>query len=72
MKIYYVIRPYKIPSGFNVIADDKKEAIQLSNETYGHCYGTVAREINTEIKGVLVSEKTIQPCEQNTLPNFLE
>ncbi len=72
MKIYYVIRPYGVPSGFNVIAEDKKEAITLSNNTYGHCYDTVAREIDTTLKGILVSEKTIKPNEQNPLPNFIE
>lgn len=72
MKTFYVIRPYCIPSGFNVIAEDKKEAIILSNKTYGICYDTVAREISTDIPGVLVSEKTIKPFEQNPLPNFKE
>lgn len=70
MKIFYILRPYSNPSGFNVLASDKTEAIALANATFGYCPNTTAREIEKEEAGVLISHETIIPYEQSPLPNF--
>lgn len=70
MSIYYVLRPYLTPSGFNVVAEGKQEAIAIANKTFGYCENTTAREIDKDISGVLVSKETTIPYEPNPLPNF--
>jgi len=70
MKVFYVIRPDEDPSGFNVQAESRKEAIQIATESYGYCHGTVAREINGNIPGILVSREALLPFEESLLPNY--
>lgn len=70
MSIYYVLRPYSNPSGFNIVAEGKQEAIALSNKTFGYCENTTAREVDIDMKGVLVSKETTIPYEPNPLPHF--
>jgi len=70
MKVFYVIRPDEDPSGFNVQAESRKEAIQIATKAYGYCSGTVAREINGHIPGILVSREALLPFEESLLPNY--
>jgi hypothetical protein len=54
LKIYNVVRPYCKPSGFNVLAESKKEAVKLSHKEYGFCSNTKAFLVKMK-KGILSS-----------------
>lgn len=57
MKIFFVTRPHKQPTNFNVIADTKDEALTLCKISYGDCPNAFASNVKIK-KGILISNNT--------------
>jgi len=56
LHLFHITRPYCSPSGFFMYAYDKKDAIMLVNEMFGHASGTTAKEVRVK-RGALISNE---------------